>query len=607
MNEIALIGKPNSGKSLLFNRLTGLQQKVANFPGVTVDIKEGLTEDGYKVIDFPGIYSLNPLTIDEKIATEKFLEHLKTSPHLVVLCILDITRLQKSLTIGLQVQKACAEAGKPCIFVVNMMDSVKKFGGSNLEGLANVVGSPLIGISSKTLEGLGSLKELVADAFLNPPKYIPLPHQQHSTKLLNARVREICDIYAVKPGFILKSQNRIDQFLLSGILGSIIFFLIMLFIFQSIFTWSTPLMDGVEALITALGSAVTVVLPQGTMRDFIEQALFGGIGSFLVFVPQIFILIFIIGILEDSGYMARATIICHKPLSLFGLTGKSFVPLLSGFACAIPAMMAARTIESPKKRWLTILATPLMSCSARLPVYALLISAFIPKKTLFAGFIGLQGLTFFAVYLFGIIVAMLVTAFMSRTVYKNEEDAPFILELPPYRIPHFKPLFLRAANGAKNFVTKAGLIIFSVTVVVWFLGYFPNGSGNLSSSWLAYLGRAITPIFEPLGLDWRFGVAILSSFLAREVFVGTLGTLFGIEGADENIIGLSDKLAATDFSVASAIALLVFYALALQCFSTLAVMKKETGSWKMPTLVLISYSGLAYLLSVAAYNLVKLF
>ncbi|MCB0357954.1 MAG: ferrous iron transporter B, partial [Bdellovibrionales bacterium] len=287
---------------------------------------------------------------------------------------------------------------------------------------------------------------------------------------------------------------------------------------------------------------------------------------------------FIIGILEDSGYLARAAVICHKPLKLFGLSGKSFIPLLSGHACAIPAIYASRTVASPKRRLLTILAVPLMSCSARLPVYALLISAFIPSTTILGGLVGLQGLAFFALYFLGVVVALLITSALAKTIYKTKNDSPFILEMPSYRWPHWRPLLKRSLVSCRQFITKAGVVIFIVTIIVWIIGYFPNGSGHLDSSWLAALGHVIEPLMKPLGLDWKYGIAILSSFLAREVFVGTLGTLFGIEGAEENISSLVNHIQSSGLELGSGIALLVFYAIALQCVSTLAVLRKEVGS-----------------------------
>jgi ferrous iron transport protein B len=336
----------------------------------------------------------------------------------------------------------------------------------------------------------------------------------------------------------------------------------------------------------------------------VRDAIFGGFGSFLVFAPQIFVLTLIIGFLEDSGYLARAALICHRPLSFFGLSGKSFVPLLTGHACAIPAIFSSRNIESPKKRLLTMITVPLMSCSARLPVYGLLIAALIPANTYLGGLVGLQGLSFFALYLFGIVTALVVSGVLKGTLLKKTSDAPFILELPPYRLPNLLAIMRKSWDRSLTFVTQAGPTIFVVAVVIWALGYFPN-NGELEQSYLASIGQWIEPVFKPLGLDWKFGVAILMSFLAREVFVGTLGTMLGIAGADEDFHGLAEQLHASGLTLASGLALLVFYAIAMQCVATLAVLRKEMGSWKIPSLLFVSYSLLAYLAAFTVYTLVN--
>ncbi len=364
-------------------------------------------------------------------------------------------------------------------------------------------------------------------------------------------------------------------------------------------------MDGVETIIQVTADFVLARVPEGMASDFIADAMFGGIGAFLVFVPQIFVLTLVVGMLEDSGYLARAAVICHKPLRVFGLTGKSFIPMLSSVACAIPGIYAARTVDSPRKRWLTYLAIPLMPCSARLPVYTLLIAAFIPAQKALGGLVGWQGLAMFGIYVFGIVCALLVTAVVSRSNAELRSDLPFVLEMPPYRLPSWRPLLRNAFNRSKHFVTKAGKIIFSVTVVIWFLGYFPNQGASLGDSWLGTMGQWIEPVFTPFGLDWKYGVAILTSFLAREVFVGTLGTLFGIEGAEENFVSLSQQIQDSGLPIGSGVALLVFFAIALQCVSTLAVLAKETGSWRLPTQLFISYSIFAYVAAFLAFHLVE--
>ena len=359
-------------------------------------------------------------------------------------------------------------------------------------------------------------------------------------------------------------------------------------------------MDAVENAIGVSASFITDLTGPGMLADFLNDALFGGLGSFLVFVPQIMVLTLIIGVLEDSGYLARAALICHRPLSYFGLSGRSFIPYLSAHACAIPAILAARTIESPRKRLITMLTVPLMSCSARLPVYALLVAVLIPDTRYLGGIVNLQGVAFFGLYLFGIVTALLVSLLLSRSAVTDNEksDMPFILELPSYRFPHWKPLIHRVLSSAKQFIYRAGPVIFAVSLGIWLLGYFPTSAGGLQDSYLGVIGQWIEPIFEPLGLDWRYGVAILMSFLAREVFVGALGTLFGIDGADENIAGLAANIQADGLTFGAGMGILLFYVVALQCVATVATLKAETGSARLVGALVFGYGMLAYLLAM---------
>jgi ferrous iron transport protein B len=401
---------------------------------------------------------------------------------------------------------------------------------------------------------------------------------------------------------VLRHQNTLDSFLLNSVFGALAFIAIMFFLFQSIFTWSVPLMDGVEFVINALAQVTTAALPDGVFSDFMNDAIFGGVGAFLVFVPQIMVLTLIIGLLEDSGYLARAALICHKPLSLFGLSGRSFIPYLSGHACAIPAIMAARTIESPRKRLITMMTVPLMSCSARLPVYALLIAVFVPQVSYLGGWVNLQGAIFFVLYFGGIVTALIVSKVLNIYVgdMESKTDLPFILELPSYRLPHWRPLFYKTLNSGMYFIKRAAPIIFMVSMEIWVLGYFP-ANGDLQNSYLAMIGRFIEPVFAPLGVDWRYGVAILVSFLAREVFVGVLGTLFNIENADENISGLAEQIQAEGFALASGVALLAFYVIALQCVATVATLKAETSKNRYSWGVFVAYGLLAYIVSSILY------
>jgi ferrous iron transport protein B len=601
---LLLLGNPNSGKTLLFNRLTGLRQKVANFPGVTVELATGSSSElGLDLVDFPGIYSLNPLTRDEEVAVQSLQKYLQSAKVRGVVCVLDVTRLERSLFLALQLRQECARNKRPILFVLNMMDQIISHKVQvNTELLQSGLGAPVVEISAKTRKGLQELNQSLTK--LASPNAEAVPALLGDTNHLKALAKDLANKAGLKGDLLLRSQYRIDRVALSSFWGLVIFCFTMIFLFQAIFSWSAPLMDGVESIVMWLAELVVPLFGEGVSADFVREAIFGGFGSFLVFAPQIFVLTLIIGFLEDSGYLARAALICHRPLSFFGLSGKSFVPLLTGHACAIPAIFASRNIESPKKRLLTMITVPLMSCSARLPVYGLLIAALIPAHTYLGGLVGLQGLSFFALYLFGIVTALVVSGVLQNTLLKKTSDAPFILELPPYRLPNLLSILHKSWDRSLTFVTQAGPTIFVVAVVIWALGYFPS-HGELDHSYLASIGQWIEPVFKPLGLDWKFGVAILMSFLAREVFVGTLGTMLGIAGADEDFHGLAEQLQASGLTLASGLALLVFYAIAMQCVATLAVLRKELGSWKIPSLLFVSYSLLAYLAAFAVYTIVN--
>lgn len=596
MSKTILIGSPNSGKSLLFNRLTGLNQKVANFPGITVNISTGksLAHPSNEFLDFPGAYSLQTISGEEKIAVDAFYAALKDPEINTVVCVVDVTRLEKGLIFALQVINACAEYHKPLIIAANMIDVLEQHSmNMNIAGLGKALGVPVVAVSAKSGSGLNQLRDAVIDHRDLPTAYSS-DIIASDESVTHRQAQQLAEDYGPKGDLLINAQTRLDEFFLHSWFGGLSFLVIMYLLFQSIFTWAAPVMDGVESTLQLMAGVILPLLPEGIISDFTADALFGGIGAFLVFVPQIFVLTLVVGMLEDSGYLARAAVICHKPLRLFGLTGKSFIPMLSSVACAIPGIYAARTVDSPRKRWLTYLAIPLMPCSARLPVYSLLIAAFIPASNIFGGLIGWQGLAMFGIYVFGILCGLLVTSLVSKTNKELQSDLPFVLEMPPYRLPSWRPLLRNAWGRSKHFVTKAGKVIFMVTVVIWLLGYFPNHGADLGGSWLGVMGHWIEPAFAPFGLDWKYGVAILTSFLAREVFVGTLGTLFGIEGGEENIISLAEHIQNSGLPVGAGFALLVFFSIALQCVSTLAVLRKETGSWRLPTQLFVSYSILAY-------------
>jgi len=607
VRRVLLLGSPNSGKSSLFNRLTGLSQRVANYPGITVDVASGpmVNLPDTELVDFPGTYSLEPISGEEAIAVS-FLNEALADDHVShVLCVADATRLEKCLHFILQVIRECQHHQKPVTILANMSDVIRD---NQLQfdpaGLAAALGVPVISVSAKESQGFEPLVECLAEgaAPATPPSR---NWRETPNEILRGTAQQLAAQFSPKGDVLINSQLRLDRFFLSTALGGLAFFFIMFLFFQSIFTWSAPVMDAVEALVSGLGEAVVPLIPNRVIADFVADALFGGVGAFLVFVPQIFVLTLVIGIMEDSGYLARAALICHRPLRVFGLTGKSFIPLLSGVACAIPAIYAARSVDSPRQRMMTYLAIPLMPCSARLPVYALLIATFISNDTILFGLVGWQGLALFFIYFFGMLVALLVTGLVSKASKNKHSEQPFVLELPPYRLPTAKPLLRNAWNRCRQFVTQAGKIILAVTMVVWVLGYFPNGGADLGESWLGTLGQFVEPVFAPLGLDWRYGIAILTSFLAREVFVGTLGTIFGIEGSEENMLPLVDHIQASGLPLGSGIALLVFFAVALQCVSTVVILARE-GSTRLALSMLLSYLVGAYLLSLIAFQIVSL-
>ena len=604
MKNILLVGAPNSGKSALFNQLTGLSHKVANYPGITVDVGTGAlrADSRLTVWDFPGTYSLTAVSGEEQVAIDTLRTALKSDEQAVVAMVCDATRLEKSTTYCLQVARECAQAQKPFLVLLNMMDVIESDGlDMDVQGLSKALGVPVFPVSARTGKGLSEVEAVLVSSTPEISTWGDTPDA-----LISGTATQFAERFAPKGDLLVRRQAKLDSWLLGTFSGGLAFVMIMTLFFQAIFTWAAPLMDGVESIVIAMGSLVASVLPDGVLADFVNDAIFGGLGAFLVFAPLVFILTMIVGALEDSGYLARAALICHRPLSFFGLSGKSFVPLLSGVACAIPAIYAARTMSSRQERLLTYVAIPLMPCSARLPVYALLIAILIPDETVLGGIIGWQGLAMSGIYFFGIMTALIVAAVVSRMGDTATSSQAFILELPAYRMPTLKPIMSKSLDRVVHFIRKAGSVIFVVTVVVWFLGYFPNGGEDLSSSWLAALGRFIEPVFSPLGLDWRYGVAIIASFLAREVFVGTLGTIFGIESADEDPASLADQIAASGLTAASGVALVVFFTIALQCVSTVALLAREAKSARFAVQLLLGYLVLAWLVAWLVYSVASL-
>ena len=610
-SKIVLVGNPNCGKSSLFNNLTKLKQKITNVPGTTIENKVGTVTQGkhkIQLIDTPGTYSFNPKSLDEKEAIRVFFED--PSPD-TILYIADASNLKRNLFYFSQL----AQHGTPMILALNMID-IADFKGFEIdvERLEKELGIRVFKINARTGEGVSTLrKALFQDQFV--PHYTfgsenDHTHESHYdsiTKLLNKTTK-------IKTKREL-TTSKIDAFATHPILGYLIFLLVLLFIFQSVFTLASYPMDWIENGFGMLGEYLTETLPDGWVKKLIIHGLLAGIAGVVVFVPQIAILFFFMSLLEDTGYMARVSFIMDKMLRGLGLSGKSVVPLLSGAACAIPAIMSTRNIENWKDRLITIMVTPLMSCSARLPVYTLLISMAIPNTPVL-GFVSLQALVMLSMYVLGT-VAALVAAIVFKWAIKYTIPSYFIMELPVYHSPRWGNIWVNCWQKSRSFVTEAGKIILIISVVLWFLAsYGPTTdqsfsiqeSATLEQSYAGHFGKAIEPSISPIGFDWKIGIALITSFAAREVFVGTMSTIYSV-GDEENFDQLREKMKKDRhksgepvYSLAVILSLMVFYAFAMQCMSTLAVVYKETRSWKWPAIQFVYMTALAYFGSWVVFN-----
>jgi ferrous iron transport protein B len=596
---VALVGPPNSGKSTLFNRLTGLRQKVANYPGVTVEKKTGRIrlDDGREldVVDLPGVNGFSARTLDERV-TRDVLEGRAPgmrSPDAVVL-IVDVTRFEQQLMLC----EPILEMGIPTQLVLNMSDELERRGGSiRPEALADELGMEVVHAAVRSGRGVDAVLRFlhhVADrgplsgrpcpVVSNVPRGVQLP-MVDVFAARRRRVRELARGAAYAAAGPSKVQERLDAVLLHRVWGPLIFLGVVLLVFQAIFTWATPFMDGIEWLIATSGAWVAGHLPESWLRDLLVDGVWAGVGSVLVFLPQILILFLFLGILEDSGYMARAAVIADRMMYRVGLQGRAFLPLLSGYACAVPAILAARTVEDERDRLATIFVTPFMTCSARLPVYALLIAAFVPDRPVLGPLMGTRAATLLGLYALGIVAAV-VTAFLLRRTLLRGRSSTFIMELPSYRVPSLKSLGLRLLDRSKVFLRRAGRVILLMAVTLWILAQVPRVDGHappVERSLLGAAGHVLEPVIRPLGFDWKIGVGLVSSLAAREVIVGTLGTINGVQEGDQGSLQLQAALK-RDLDLGGAVALLVFFAFALQCMSTVAVMRRETAGWRWPAL-----------------------
>jgi len=616
---IALVGPPNCGKTTLFNQLTGLRQKVANYPGVTVEKHVGQVTlaDGrtVEVVDLPGVHGFSARTLDERVTRDVLEGRVEgiRAPDAIVL-IVDATRLENQLMLV----EPVLELEIPTLLVLNMADELAARGGEvNDEALAERLSVTVVRTSARTGEGVDRVRDYLGSVTVNTP-VVDAPAKRLtnvpggvSLPVIDAFAARrklvksvVTDASFVPPGPSEMSE-RLDGVFLHRVWGPLVFLAVVMLVFQSIFTWAVPLMDGIELLVETSGGWLKATLPDNWFRSLLVDGVWAGVGSVIVFLPQILVLFLFLGILEDSGYMARAAVIADRMMYRVGLQGRAFLPLLSAYACAVPAILAARTIDDERDRLATIFVTPFMTCSARLPVYALLIAAFIPDEPLLGPFIGLQAGVMALLYALGI-VAAIVTAFILKRTLLRAEPTSFIMELPPYRIPSPRTLGLRLLDRSRIFLRRAGRIIFSVTVVLWVLTQFPRtefGAPDIEASALGQMGHVIEPVIEPLGFDWRIGVGLVTSLAAREVIVGTLGTIYGIENAEEESAGLQEVLG-RDLTRGSAIGLLIFFAFALQCMSTVAVMRRETGGWKWP---ILQFSYMLFLGYAGAFIAVRIF
>ncbi|MBL8217197.1 MAG: ferrous iron transport protein B [Bryobacterales bacterium] len=606
---VALVGPPNAGKTTLFNALTGLRQKIANFPGITVEHHTGVARlpNGREIdlIDLPGVYSLEPRSEDERVTRDALEGAIPGIPKPdAVLLILDATNLGRHLMLAAQV----LSEGLPTLVVLNMADDLANRSGKvDPEKLAQQLDAPVALVSASRGEGLEVVREYLAGQFAVPkPVELPILQDVPKCRQWSAKVASHAGYQAPAPPLWTR---RLDQVFLHPVGGPLVFLAVVILVFQLMFSAAQPLMDGVEALISASGAWVAAYLPAVWWRDLLVEGVWGGVGAVVVFLPQILLLFLFIGVLEDSGYLARAALIADRTMAKVGLQGKSFIPLLSAYACAVPAIMATRTIENQRDRIATILIAPFMTCSARLPVYALIIAAFIPERPLLGPLVGTRAAALLGLYLLGFLAAVLTAKLLKSSILKSDRT-PFMLEMPPYRWPTLRSLGLRLWDRALAFLRRAGTVILAVTVVLWVLAHVPFKDGKappIEESVAGTLGRTIEPVIAPMGFNWKIGIGLLTSLAAREVIVGTLGTIYGIEGdvEGEGGSGALQKAIQADLSPAGAVALLVFFAFAMQCMSTSAVVRRETGGWKWPLLQFGYMTGLAYVGALVAYHLVR--
>lgn len=597
--QIALVGNPNSGKTALFNRLTGARQKVANYAGVTIERKEGhyTAPSGrrVRVLDLPGTYSLDAASPDEAITRDVCLGRHpgEPVPDLIV-CVVDATNLRLHLRFVLELKAL----GRPLILALNMIDAAERRGiAIDVEALSRELGIAVVPTVAVHRHGAQALIDRL-DA-----QALPAP-QPHPVADLHAEVRRILAVAVSSARDSAATDQAIDRIVLHPVIGLVILAVLMFVIFQAVFAWATPLMDGIEAGFGALGEALGALLPDGVLRSLLVDGIVAGVGGVLVFLPQILILFVFILVLEESGYLPRAAFLLDQLMLRVGLTGRSFIPLLSSFACAIPGIMATRSIADPRDRLTTILIAPLMTCSARLPVYTLLIAAFIPQRTV-AGVFNLQGIVLFTLYVAGIVSAMAV-AWVIKRLRRDRSEHALMMELPSYRWPHARDIAIGLWERAMIFLKRVGGIILALTVLLWFLSSFPVPPEGATEPAIQYslagrIGRLLEVVFAPLGFNWQICIALVPGLAAREVAVASLATVYALSGNED---GLS-AIVATQWSLATALSLLAWYVFAPMCLSTLATVRRETNSWRQVWIMAGYLFALAYLASLLTYQIAR--
>jgi len=607
---VALLGNPNCGKTALFNRLTGARQKVANYAGVTIERKEGhFTSPGghpFRLLDLPGAYSLSAHTPDEEITRDVVagLRQGETAPDVVV-CVVDATNLRLNLRLVLEIKRL----GLPMILALNMVDVARKRGIQiDAARLSQELGMTVV--ETVAVQGGGEKSLLAAlDGMW------PLQHAQSNplsaidavpVEETQREVRRILSLVSNDTHDKGNLSEKIDDIVLHPVLGPIILAVLMFFVFQAVFTWAQPPMDAIKNGVDSLGQLITANMSDGMLRSLLVEGVMGGAGSVLVFLPQILILFFFILILEDCGYLPRAAFLLDRLMGGVGLSGRAFIPLLSSFACAVPGIMAARTIQNPRDRLVTIMIAPLMTCSARLPVYALIIAAFIPEREV-AGVMSLQGLVLFALYVAGIVSAMAVAYFFKRTLGANQQQ-PLMLELPSYHWPHMRNLALGLWERCKIFLSRVGTIILTLMVLLWALSSFPGAPEGATHPAIYYsvagmLGRGLEVIFGPIGFNWQISIALVPGLAAREVAVGALGTVYALSQTGEELASSLTPIIAHSWTLPTALSLLAWYVFAPQCMSTLSVVRRETNSMRYPLLMAGYMFALAYVAAFLTYRI----